>query len=171
MRDRYPAFLRNILQARHNHCQRKFAVKIMALDVGTVRIGVAISDDLEMGAYPLTTYHRVGSLRRDVAAIQALVAEQEADALIVGLPTSLNGDEGPQAQYTRVFGDALAQKAGVPMVYWDESMTSVEAEERLIALDYSRQKRRSVLDQWAAKILLESYLDHRKTSNAPRDRL
>ena len=146
-------------------------MKIMALDVGNVRIGVAISDDLEMGAYPLTTYTRVGSLRRDVDAIQVIAAEQEADALLVGLPTSLNGDEGPQAKRTRVFGDALAGKVGIPTVYWDESMTSVEAEEQLIALDYSRQKRRSVLDQWAAKILLESYLDHRKSSNAPRDRL
>ena len=146
-------------------------MRIMALDVGTVRIGVAISDELEMGAYPLTTYTRVGSLRRDVAAIQALAAEQEADAILVGLPTSLNGDEGPQAKFTRVFGDALARAIGLSVVYWDESMTSVEAEEQLIAMDYSRQKRRSVLDQWAAKILLDSYLDHRRVSNAPRDRL
>lgn len=146
-------------------------MRILALDVGNVRIGVAISDDLEMGAYPLTTYTRAGSLRRDVAAIQALVSEQEADGILVGLPTSLNGDEGPQARRTRVFGDALSRAVSVPLAYWDESMTSVEAEETLIAMDYSRQKRRLVLDQWAAKILLDSYLDHRRALNAPRDRL
>lgn len=144
-------------------------MRILALDVGNVRIGVAISDELEMGAYPLTTYTRVGSLKRDVAAIQVLVAEQEADAILVGLPLSLNGDEGPQAEKTRVFGKALARISGVPMVYWDESMTSVDAEEQLIAMDYSRQKRKAVLDQWAAKILLDSYLDHRRASNAPRN--
>ena len=146
-------------------------MKIMALDVGTVRIGIAISDELEMGAYPLTTYTRVGSLRKDIAAIQALVAEQEADAVVVGLPTSLDGGEGPQAVYTRGFGDALARAIGMPVVYWDESMTSVEAEEQLIELNYSRAKRKLVLDQWAAKILLDSYLDHRRASAAPRDGL
>lgn len=124
-----------------------------------------------MGAYPLVTYTRVGSLKRDVAAIQVIAAEQEADAILVGLPLSLNGDEGPQAQKTRVFGNALARVAGIPMAWWDESMTSVDAEEQLIALDYSRQKRKSVLDQWAAKILLDSYLDHRRATNAPRNAL
>ncbi len=146
-------------------------MKIIALDVGNVRIGVAISDELEMGAYPLMTYTRVGSLKRDVAAIQAVVAEQEADAILVGLPVSLDGGEGLQAQKTRVFGDALARVVRLPMAYWDESMTSVDAEEQLIALDYSRQKRKAVLDQWAAKILLQSYLEHRKDSNASRDAL
>ena len=124
-----------------------------------------------MGAYPLVTYTRVGSLKRDVAAIQAIIAEQEADAVLVGLPTSLDGNEGAQAKYTRVFGNALTNVTTVPLAYWDESLTSVEAEERLIAMDYSRQKRRSVLDQWAAKILLESYLDHRRATQAPRDTL
>ena len=146
-------------------------MKILALDVGTVRIGVAICDELEMGAYPLVTYTRVGSLKRDIAAIQHIIAEQEADAVLVGLPTSLDGNEGAQAKYTRTFGNALTAVIPVPVAYWDESLTSVEAEERLIAMDYSRQKRRSVLDQWAAKILLESYLDHRRATQAPRDAL
>lgn len=144
-------------------------MKILALDVGTVRIGVAISDELEMGAYPLTTYTRVGSLKRDLTAIQGIIAEQEADLILVGLPTSLDGGEGKQAQYTRGFGDALARMVGVPLTYWDESMTSVEAEEILVDLNYSRQKRKLVLDQWAAKLLLESYLDHRRATNAHRD--
>ncbi|MDR3709032.1 MAG: Holliday junction resolvase RuvX [Capsulimonadaceae bacterium] len=144
-------------------------MKILALDVGTVRIGVAISDDLEMGAYPLMTYTRVGALKRDLAAIQVIAAEQEADTILVGLPTSIDGGEGPQAKYTRGFGDALAKVIGVPLVYWDESMTSVEANDILIGMNYSRQKRRLVLDQWAAKLLLESYLDHRRATNARRE--
>jgi putative Holliday junction resolvase len=146
-------------------------MKILALDVGDVRIGVAVSDELEMGAYPVLTYRRVGSLKRDAAAIGHIIAEQEADAILVGLPTSLDGGEGAQAKKTRVFGNALAKICGVPISYWDESLTSVEAEELLISMDYSRQKRKSVLDQWAAKILLDSYLDHRKAVNSKRDEL
>ncbi len=86
--------------------------------------------------------------------------------VLIGLPLSIDGGEGPQAKKTRGFGDALQRAIDVPMVYWDESLTSVEAEEQLIQLDYSRAKRRGLIDQWAAKILLESYLDHRRATNA-----
>lgn len=121
-----------------------------------------------MGAYPLSTYQRVGSLKRDTAAVAAIVAEQEADCVVVGLPLSLDGGEGEQARRTRVFGGALAHAIGqTPLVYRDESLTSVEAEERLIAMDYSRAKRKSVLDQWAAKILLDGYLDERRSAGRP----
>ena len=142
-------------------------MRILALDVGDVRIGIAVSDELEMGAYPVSTYVRQGSLKRDVSAIASIAAEQEADCILVGLPLSIDGGEGNQAQRTRVYGDALAKATQTPLIYRDESLTSVEAEEQLIALDYSRAKRRSVLDQWAAKILLDTYLDSRRSSGRP----
>ena len=143
-------------------------MRILALDVGEVRIGIAVSDELELGAYPLTTYVRQGSLKRDVAAVAAIIVEQEADCILVGLPLSIDGGEGKQAQRIRVFGNALSRAmAMTPLIYRDESLTSVEAEEQLIALDYSRAKRRSVLDQWAAKILLDTYLDSRRAASAP----
>jgi len=143
-------------------------MRILALDVGDVRIGIAVSDELEMGAYPVSTYVRQGSLKRDVSAIASIAAEQEADCILVGLPLSIDGGEGKQAQRTRVFGTALSRAMAVtPLVYHDESLTSVEAEEQLISLDYSRAKRRSVLDQWAAKILLDSYLDARRAAARP----
>jgi putative Holliday junction resolvase len=142
-------------------------MRILALDVGDVRIGIAVCDELELGAYPLLTLTRRGSLTKDVAAMSEVIAQQEADMVLVGLPTSLDGGEGPQARKTRGFGTALARSLHIPIEYWDESLTSVEADEALIALDYSREKRRRLIDQWAAKILLESYLDHRRSSAKP----
>src|SRR5579875_3657370 len=109
-------------------------MRFLALDVGDVRIGVAVCDPLEFAAYPLTTVTRAGSLRRDVAAVCALAAEQEVDAVLVGLPLSLDGQAGPQAQKVQGFARALANSLPVPVAFWDESLSSVEAEERLIAL-------------------------------------
>ena len=96
-------------------------MRILGLDVGDVRIGVAISDELEIGAYPIVTYTRVGSLKKDVAALSLIAAEQEADMIVVGLPTSLDGGEGPQAKKTRVFAETLAHNVSVPLALWDES--------------------------------------------------
>ncbi len=146
-------------------------MRFMALDVGDVRIGVAVSDTLEIGAYPLATLTRAGSLKRDVAAVAALAAEQEADALLVGLPLSLNGEVGPQAEKVQGFARALSKLIAVPVVFWDESLSSVEATERLIAQGVSREKRRARIDQTAAAVILESFLDHRRRTNAPRDAL
>jgi putative Holliday junction resolvase len=146
-------------------------MRFLALDIGDVRIGIAISDELEMAAYPLLTYVRQGSLKRDVAALSQTAAEQEVDAIVVGLPTSLDGSEGPQAKKTRGFASSLASTAKLPLILWDESMSSVDAEERMLALDFSRAKRKSVRDQWAAVIILETYLEHRKNTNVRRDSL
>jgi putative Holliday junction resolvase len=139
-------------------------MRILALDVGDVRIGVAVSDELELGAYPLVTLTRKGSLKKDMLMVAEVVVEQEADMVLVGMPTSLDGREGPQAKRTRGFGEELGRTLQIPLAYWDESLTSVEAEEQLIALDYSRDKRRRLIDQWAAKILLDSYIDHRRST-------
>ena len=141
-------------------------MRILALDVGDVRIGVAVSDELELGAYPLLTVTRKGSLAKDSALVANVIAEQDPDIVLVGLPTSIDGGEGRQAQKTRVFADAVRKLTATPIAFWDESLTSVEAEEQLIELDYSREKRRAIIDQWAAKILLESYLAHRRAVGA-----
>lgn len=115
------------------------------------------------------TITRANSLKRDVAAVAMLAAEQEADAVLVGLPLSLDGTVGPQAQKVQGFARALANVLPVPVAFWDESLSSVEAEERLIALGVSREKRRARIDQTAAAVILESYLDHRRRTSAPRD--
>lgn len=144
-------------------------MRLLGLDVGNVKIGVAVCDALEFAAFPVGLVRRVGSLKRDVAAISALAAEQEAEGVIIGLPLSLNGEAGPQAQKTQGFAKALANVLPLPVVLWDESLSSVEAEELLIAQGVSRAKRRERIDQTAAALILESYLTHRRETNAPRD--
>jgi len=146
-------------------------MRLAALDVGDVRIGVAVCDPLEIAVFPLGTVTRVGSLKRDTATVAALLAEQEADAVIVGLPLSLDGGVGPQAQKTQGFARALAKLLPVPVVFWDESLSSVEANDQMIRLGLSRQKRRAQIDSRAAAVILESYLEHRRLTNAPRDAL
>jgi putative Holliday junction resolvase len=144
-------------------------MRLLGLDVGDVKIGVAVCDSLEFAAFPVGLVRRVGSLKRDVAAIAALAAEQEAEGIVIGLPLSLNGEVGPQAQKTQGFAKALANVLPLPVLLWDESLSSVEAEELLIAQGVSRAKRRDRIDQTAAALILESYLAHRRETNAPRD--
>ena len=146
-------------------------MRLLGLDIGDVRIGVAVCDSLEIAAFPVGVVRRVGSLKRDVAAVAALAVEQEAEGIVVGLPLSLNGDVGPQAVKTQGFAKALANSLPVPIVFWDESLSSVEAEEILIAQGVSRAKRRGKIDQTAAALIIESYLQHRRQTNAPRDTL
>ena len=144
-------------------------MRLLALDVGDVRIGVAVCDSLEIAAFPVGVVKRVGSLKRDIAAVSALATEQEAEGIVVGLPLSLDGGVGPQAEKTQGFAKALAKLVLVPIVLWDESLSSVEAEEILIAQGVSRAKRRLRIDQTAAAVILESYLTHRRLTQAPRD--
>ena len=113
----------------------------------------------------------MGSLKRDSAAVAALATEQEAEGIVVGLPLSLDGEIGPQAEKTQGFARALANLLPIPVVLWDESLSSVEANEILIAQGVSRAKRRERIDQTAAAVILESYLAHRRATSAPRDAL
>ena len=146
-------------------------MRLLGLDIGDVRIGVAVCDSLEIAAFPVGLVRRIGSLKRDVAAVAALATEQEAEGIVVGLPLSLDGSIGPQAQKTQGFARALANSLPVPIVFWDESLSSVDAEDLLIAQGMSRAKRREKIDQTAAALILESYLQHRRATNAPRDTL
>lgn len=146
-------------------------MRLVAFDVGEARVGVAVCDVLETAAFPVGTLHRTRSLKRDIEAAAALVAEQEADAVVVGLPLSLDGGVGPQAQRVQGYARALARACGVPVVFWDESLSSVDANDLMIAHGVSRAKRRERVDQMAAALILESYLAHRRQTGAPRDAL
>lgn len=141
-------------------------MRFLALDIGNVRIGVASCDSLETAAYPLRTVTRVGSLKRDVAAVASTIVDEAAEAVVAGLPLSLDGTIGPQAELTLGFVRALRRAVSVPVVTWDESLTSVEAEEILIERGVSRQKRKAMIDQVAAVLILETYLRHRRISNS-----
>lgn len=132
--------------------------RLLGLDLGTKTIGIAVSDELRMVASGLTTIRRV-KFGKDAAALLALAREHKVLGLVLGLPLSLDGSEGPRAQATRAFVRNLAPLAELPVLLWDERMSTVEAERMLISADASRQRRAEVIDQVAATIILQTALD------------
>lgn len=132
--------------------------RILALDYGTKRIGVALSDELGWTAQPLETFERK-TLDRDIAHIAALVESHSVERVVLGLPLQLDGREGPAVLAMREFAVKLEAGLSVPVVRWDERMTTKAAEQLLIAADVSRKKRKGIVDRIAAAILLRSYLE------------
>ena len=132
----------------------------VALDVGDVRIGVAISDMLGITANPRETYVRKGkTFEDDINYFVKYAKEEDADAFVIGLPMNMDGTEGPRAEVTREFGEALKEASGLQVIYVDERLTTVSAERMLIGADVRREKRKQVIDKVAATIILQSYLD------------
>ncbi len=151
--------------------------RILALDYGTKRIGVALSDELGWTAQPLETFER-RTLDRDIAHIQDLVRIHDVRQVLLGLPLSLSGHAGPAVLGVHEFMARLDKVLSVPIVTWDERMTTKAAEELLIAADISRKKRKGAVDRVAAAILLKSYLEsqdaaraHPLAGGAERDRV
>lgn len=134
----------------------------MALDPGTKRIGVALSDELGWTAQPLETFER-RTPAQDVAHIQRLVREHEVREIVMGLPIRLNGSLGPEAERVQQFIRQLEQSLTVPVVAWDERLTTKSAEALLIQANVSRKKRKGIVDRIAAAILLQSYLQSLST--------
>jgi len=131
--------------------------RILAIDYGTKRIGIALSDELGWTAQPLETLNR-RTLDRDIAHIAFLVGTHEVGQVLLGFPLQLDGREGPAIQAMREFQARLEQGVPVPVILWDERLTTKAAEDLLIAADVSRKKRKGVVDRIAASILLQSYL-------------
>ena len=132
----------------------------IALDVGDVRIGVAVSDLLGITANPRETYVRKkGDTNADIAYFCEYAKREEADAFVLGLPKNMDGTEGDRAVVTRQFGDMLQDASGLPVLYQDERLTTVSAERMLIDADVRREKRKKVIDKVAATIILQSFLD------------
>ena len=144
--------------------------RLVGIDPGEKTLGVALSDVMLMLASPYAQWPR-GKLAPIAMELRRLAAREGVGGLVVGLPLSLDGGVGPQAERTQGFARALANLLPIPIVLWDESLSSVEANEMLIAQGVSRAKRRERIDQTAAAIILESYLAHRRATNAPRDTL
>lgn len=132
----------------------------IALDVGDVRIGVAVSDLLGITANPRETYVRKkDNTDADIAYFCDYAKREDADAFVLGLPKNMDGTEGDRALVTRQFGDMLAEASGLPVLYQDERLTTVSAERMLIDADVRREKRKKVIDKVAATIILQSFLD------------
>jgi putative holliday junction resolvase len=135
-------------------------VRILSLDVGDVRIGVAVSDPTGTIATPVTTIRR-SSQKRDQESIANLAREYSVDRVVIGLPRSLSGEIGPQAQRVMRFGDNLAGALPVPVEYWNETFSTLDAEDLLAARGVGRRRARSGrnrIDEVAAAVILQSYL-------------
>ncbi|MGZ9189985.1 MAG: Holliday junction resolvase RuvX [Nitrospira sp.] len=131
--------------------------RILAIDHGSKRIGFALSDELGWTAQPLETFYRRNP-DADIRHIQDLVREHEVGQVLVGMPFRLDGEIGPAAKVVQAFIELLEPALSVPVITWDERMTTCAAEDLLIAADVGRQKRKGIVDRIAAAILLQSYL-------------
>ncbi len=132
--------------------------RILALDVGKRRIGIAVSDPLGITAQGLQTLERVNS-RRDYAALASLAREHEVSLILVGNPISMSGREGRQAEYVRQFAEGLAERSGLPVKMWDERLTTVEASRVLRESGIGIEKRARAVDRLSAVLILQNYLD------------
>jgi putative Holliday junction resolvase len=132
--------------------------RILAVDLGKKRMGLALSDPLGVTAQGLPTLERT-NIRQDIAALQRLAGEHEVGLILMGYPLHLSGREGRQAEYTREFAARLGERTGLEVRLWDERLTTVEAQRVLRASGASIEKRARAVDKVAAQILLESYLD------------
>jgi putative Holliday junction resolvase len=132
--------------------------RILALDVGKRRIGLAISDALGITAQGLPTFART-RIREDLSRLTELMREREVTLLLIGKPLHMSGQNSRQSEYTVEFAERLRQKSGLPIVYWDERLTTVEAERVLRAGGATLEQRKKAVDRLAAVLLLESYLD------------
>jgi putative Holliday junction resolvase len=131
---------------------------ILGLDLGTKTIGVAISDLTRQIASPLETIAR-RKFADDAQRLIHLAKREKAGLIVLGLPLNMNGSEGPRAQSTRAFARNLARQIDIPIVFWDERLSTAAVERVLIAADQSRAKRGAVIDKLAAAYILQSALD------------
>lgn len=133
--------------------------RVLGLDYGERRIGVAVSDGIGLTAQPIAVIE-AGAGFAD--ALGRLVQEYEPEAIVVGLPTSLDGTEGPLAEAARAFGADVADITGVAVEFYDERFTSAVAEQALLEANVRRGKRRAVRDKVAAAVMLQGYLEERR---------
>lgn len=139
-------------------------MRVLAIDFGIKRIGTAVSDALGISVRPVETIKR-SSNERDIARLKALVEELEAEAVVIGLPLRMDGDEGDAAQAVKRFAGLLQSQLGVQVITHDERLTSYEAEQIMAERGLSRAERRAQSDTFAAMIILRDYLSTARSKN------
>lgn len=136
------------------------------MDVGKKRIGLAVSDELELTAQGIDTLQRT-RIREDLAELKRIAEKWGVHTLLIGRPLHMSGDESRQSEYTREFAERAAAYLDLPAVFWDERLTSVEAERLLRSAGASLQQKKQAVDRLSAVLLLESFLEHKhQTSDA-----
>lgn len=139
-------------------------MRILALDHGTKRVGVAISDEMQMIALPLE-FILMEPFARFLARLKEIIREKQVDQLLIGLPRNMDGSYGPAALKVQEFVAVLKETIAIPIKMWDERLTSTQANRFLIQANVRRDKRKEKVDETAAAILLQSFLDSFSTTN------
>ena len=141
-------------------------IRILGLDVGDRRIGVALSDALGLTAQRLTVLERQGG-SGDAEAVRALIERHAVDTVVMGLPLTMRGEQGPQAKKVEEFSEALKRRISVPIELVDERLTTVQGTRALQETHTSRRARKGMIDQVAAQLILQQFLDRRRASELP----
>ena len=142
----------------------KNLMRILGLDVGTHTLGIAVSDELGLTAQGLKTLRRK-SMEEDLQEIAAIISQFEINKIVVGLPKNMNGTLGKQAEIVLKWMEVLKDKTQLPVVTWDERLSTVGASRVLLEADLSRRKRKKVIDKLAAVLILQGYLDQSRRPN------
>ena len=139
-------------------------MRIMGLDFGSKTVGVAISDPLLLTAQGIEIVRRKeeNKLRQTLARIEALIMEYGVTEIVLGLPKHMNDTEGDRAQLARQFGEKLSRRTALPVVYWDERLTTVSADKAMMEAGIRREERKEHVDRIAAVLILQGYLDYRR---------
>ncbi len=145
-------------------------LRYLGLDIGDARIGVAVSDETATLATGIDTIQCVGP-KRDARAIAALVAERQVGEIVFGLPRNMDGSVGPQAQKVLDFAERIKRHVSVPVVAWDERLTTVMANRAMLEAGASREQRRQSVDRVAAILILQNYLDYKKMASGQEPEL
>ena len=133
-------------------------MRIMGLDIGDKKTGVALSDPLELTAQGKTVIE-FDTFSEQLEYLSSLVDQYDVDQVVVGLPKNMNGSLGPRAEKVLTLVNNLKQEVDVPIITWDERLSTIAAERTLIEADMSRAKRKDVIDKMAAVVILQNYLD------------
>jgi putative holliday junction resolvase len=132
--------------------------RVLGIDYGDVRIGIAVSDLMGWTAQGVETIHRK-SEEQDFKRLEELIKQYEVDKIVLGYPKNMNGTIGPRGELSQQFAAILKEKFGLPVILWDERLSTMAAERMLVSADVSRKKRKQVVDKMAAAIILQNYLD------------
>lgn len=143
-------------------------MRILGLDYGEKKLGLAVSDEMGITAQGLPTLMRKGR-EKDLAALEKVIRQFGVEEIVIGYPLRLNGTEGIQCEKVNRFAGILEKRFSVPILKWDETLTTSQAEEILTEARVSRKKRKAVVDKLAAMIILQGYLDHSKKKRVEGD--
>jgi len=138
--------------------------RVLGLDYGSKTVGVAISDPLMITAQGLEIIRRErpAKIRQTLARIEEIISEYGVKEVVLGLPKNMNGTEGERVEKTREFGDSIERRTGLPVIYWDERLTTVAADRAMIEMEIRREDRKEYVDEIAAMLILQGYLESKR---------